>query len=286
MLRTSIFHMIALLVAVSMACSVRFDLPVDEITTAQTMTELININPPEGTADVNLTFGAGELRISPGIQGTLISGTAKYNVQHLKPVVEIEDERVKLSTGNFEIKGIPDFNEALENTWELTFSDSPMELEINAGAYKGSYDFGGMAITSLDITDGASDVQLEFSQPNKVEMEHLRYVTGASTLELSGLANANFKSMIFRGGAGNFILDFSGMLLKDTMVQIESGLSHVVVIVPETTAARVIFRGGLTTINASSEWDKSDNEYNLKGSGPTLTIYVDMAAGDFDLQSE
>ncbi len=102
------------------------------------------------------------------------------------------------------------------NIWELEIGSSPVELKINAGAYKGNYDFGGLAITSLEVTDGASDVELAFSSPNQLEMETFRYVTGASNLEMTGLANANFESMTFRGGAGDFKLDFSGQLKRDT----------------------------------------------------------------------
>jgi len=53
-------------------------------------------------------------------------------------------------------------------------------------------------------------------------METLRYVTGASNLKLSNLANANFASMIFEAG-GNYSLDFSGELRQDAVVTIEAG---------------------------------------------------------------
>ena len=286
MKRNPFLFFLAVVISVSMACSLKFDLPIDEITTGETVTEPIKVDLPDGTAEVSITFGAGELKISPGLVPGMIMGTAKYNVADLKPVIEIDEQKVNISTGNFEITGIPNIDEDIENIWELEIGSSPVELKIKAGAYKGVYDFGGLAITSLEITDGASDAELAFSTPNKLEMDTLRYVTGASNLEMRGLANANFESMTFRGGAGDFKLDFSGLLKRDATVQIESGLSHVEVVIPETTSARVLFRGGLASINASSAWDKSENEYILKGTGPTLTIYVDMAAGDFDLLTE
>lgn len=275
--------MLAGFICVTLACSLSFDLPVDEITTGETVTEPVQINLPEGSPRINLTFGAGELSVAPGAASGTITGTATYNVSDLKPDVEIEGETVTISTGNFEITGIPNMDEDIENKWDLQIGNNPLELKINAGAYKGEYELGGLAITSLEVTDGASDVKLAFSTPNLVDMETFRYVTGASKLELEGLSNANFESMTFRGGAGDFKLDFSGQLKKDATVQIESGLSRIEVVIPETMSARVVFRGGLTSINASSAWDKSGEEYTHKGIGPTLTIYVDMAAGDFKL---
>lgn len=283
MKRNKILIFLAALLFVTLACSISFDLPVDKFTTGKTVTEPINIKLPSGTPEVKLTFGAGELEVKPGVTQGAITGTATYNVEDLKPVIEIDGEQVTISTGNFEITGIPDVDADIENSWELAIGNSPLELKINAGAYKGEYELGGLAIQSLEITDGASEVDLAFSTPNLVEMETFRYSTGASDLEMEGLANANFESMTFRGGAGNFKLDFSGLLKRDATVQIDSGLSRVEVMIPETMSARVVFRGGLTSISASSDWDQSGDEYNHKGTGPTLTIYVDMAAGEFEL---
>lgn len=285
MKQKAFFLILTALLSVTLACSISFDLPVDEITTSETVTEPINVKLPSGTPAVELTFGAGELEVSPGDTPGTITGTATYNVKDLKPIVEVEGDQVTISTGNFEITGIPNVDEDIENKWKLAIGNSPMELKISAGAYQGVYELGGLALRSLDVTDGASDVNMAFSTPNLVEMETFRYVTGASDLELEGLSNANFESMTFRGGAGDFKLDFSGVLKRDATVQIESGLSRVEVIIPDTMSARVVFRGGLASIKASSDWDKSGDEYILKGTGPTLTIFVDIAAGEFELST-
>jgi hypothetical protein len=164
-------------------------------------------------------------------------------------------------------------------------SDMPTRLSINAGAYQGDLELGGLSLKSLQVNDGAADVRLKFSEPNQVEMESLRYTTGASNLRLSGLANAHFASMIFRGGAGNYSLDFSGDLTQDAVVTIEAGMSQVTLIIPEGVSARVIFKGSLVEVNTSGDWQKSGDTYTLQGSGPTLTINVDMAAGQLELKT-
>ena len=67
---------------------------------------------------------------------------------------------------------------------------------------------------------------MKFPKLNRVEMDSLYYQTGASNVHLSDLANANFASMVFRSGAGNYTLDFSGELQRDAEVKIESGISQ------------------------------------------------------------
>jgi hypothetical protein len=135
------------------------------------------------------------------------------------------------------------------------------------------------------VTDGAADVRLNFSQPNPAEMTTFRYTTGASNVTLKGLANANFAALIFRSGAGNYTLDFSGALRRDATVTLESGVSKVRIVVPDGMSARVYFKGGLSNVTVSGGWKRSGDLYLLEGSGPTLTINVDMGAGSLEFDT-
>jgi hypothetical protein len=212
MLNKKIILAITVFALVSMACGVTINLPVDQITTGPTQTEEINIPAPDAeTVDLSLTFGAGELILKPGAEPALVSGTATYNVADFKPKIKVDKQQVRLETGNLDIHGIPNFkSNEIKNKWDLKLGDQPLQLKINAGAYQGNIELGGLALKSLEVNDGAAETRLKFSEPNKTEMEMLRYITGASSVKLSGLANANFTSMIFRSGAGDYTLDFSG----------------------------------------------------------------------------
>jgi hypothetical protein len=288
MLNKKVFLAIIALALVSMACGVTINLPVDQITTGPTQTEEINVPAPQAdTVDLTLTFGAGELIIQPGAETALVTGTATYNVTAFKPKIKVDNQQVRLETGNLDIHGIPSFNSNdIENKWDLKLGDQPMNLKINAGAYQGDIDLGGLSLNSLEVNDGAADTHLKFSEPNKTKMETLRYITGASSVKLSGLANANFTSMIFRSGAGDYTLDFSGALQRDAVVTVESGFSQLVIIVPEGTSAKVIFKGGLTNVNMSGGWKKSGEAYVLGSGGPVITISMDMGAGDLALRTK
>lgn len=287
MKRYSIFIVILVLALVTMACGFTFNLPFDEINTGPTQTEEISIPIPEQSpAYVKLDFGAGELQLSPGATGALIEGQARYNVPDFKPEIRVEGNEVSLSTGDLEISGIPSINfDDVENEWDLKIADAPMDLEINAGAYQGVFDLGGLSLNSLEVSDGAADVRLEFSEPNQTEMRSFRYSTGASSVKISGLANANFSLMTFRSGAGDYSLDFSGVMQRDANVIIESGISQVTIIVPEGVSAVVTFRGGLTNVDVGGDWQRSGSTYELLGSGPQLLIEVEMGAGNLVLRT-
>jgi hypothetical protein len=288
MMNKKIILAIIVLALVSMACGITINLPVDQITTGPTQTEEINIPAPEAdTVELTLNFGAGELNLQSGAEPALVSGTATYNVPDFKPKIKVNGQQVRLETGNLDIHGIPNFNSNdIKNRWDLKLGDQLMQLKINAGAYQGDIDLGGLALKSLEVNDGAADTHLKFSEPNKTEMETLRYVTGASSVKLSGLANANFSSMIFRSGAGDYTLDFSGELQRDAVVTVESGFSQLVIVVPEGTTAKVIFKGGLTNVDLSGGWKKSGQAYVLGSGGPVITISMDMGAGNLALRTK
>jgi hypothetical protein len=209
---------------------------------------------------------------------------ATYNVAEFEPKVTVEGARVKISQQVDDVNLIPILGDELENRWDLQLGSSPMELEINAGGYQGGFEFGGVPLHELRIAEGAADTSLSFSEVNPVEMDTLRYDTGASRAVLTGLANANFSDFEFRSGAGEYRLDFSGQLQQDADVSIKSGLSSIVIIVPEGTSATVRFEGGLANVDSSGAWDRSGGVYIMSGEGPELNITVEIGAGNLELR--
>jgi hypothetical protein len=268
-----------------MACGIT--IPV-QVKTGPTVTDEIHV-PLSASVNkayvVRLSFGVGNFNLGPGAQDAVVSGTATYNVSDFKPKVTINQNVIDVEQGNLNVGGIPNFEKKIKNDWDLELGDASMRLQINAGAYSGKYELGGLALESLSISDGAADVNLTFSEPNRIDMETFQYSTGASDVTLTGLANAHFAEMKFRSGAGDYTLDFSGELKYDASVEIESGLSSVTVIVPAQTAANISFEGGLTSVDTSGKWEKQGSQYIQAGSGPTLTIKIKMGAGSLTIKN-
>lgn len=227
---------------------------------------------------LKLSFGVGDLRLSPGAEDALVQGTATYNVADFKPKVISEDSLVEIQQGEYRFQFANVTN--LKNEWDLKLGDTPMELTIEAGAYHGDYELGGLSLTGLTIKDGAANVSLSFSEPNLTEMAVFRYETGASTVTLSGLANANFSTLVFDCGAGDYTLDFSGDLQRDAIVTIDSGFSDLKLVIPKNVNAKVTLEGAAVNVNHSSGWAQSGQTYTQAGDGPTLTILIDMGAGN------
>ena len=171
----------------------------------------------------------------------------------------------------------------MENRWDLSLANVPMALEIAGGAYQGRAELGGLSLTDLTISSGASDLEISFSEPNQVDMEELRVSTGASSTRLSGLANARFGRMRFSGGAGDFTLDFTGEMRDAAEVEVDAALSNITLVIPEGLSTRLEVEGAMSNVDAPSSFNRSGSTYVQDGSGPTLTILVELGAGNLEI---
>jgi hypothetical protein len=281
MYKKILFPILALAMS-TLACSFNITLPtVQPVGPTQVDDIALPIPAVDGTVQLTLSFGAGTLLLHPGTD-SLVAGTASYNVEDFKPVVTMEGLTASIVQGDWNVKGIPSVSD-IKNEWDLSLGLVPMDLDIEAGAYKGEFELGGLAIENLTISDGASDVEVTFSEPNITEMTLLKYTTGASNVKLIGLANADFSAMEFDSGAGNYTLDFSGTLRRDASVSIETGVSNMTLVIPTGIPVQITVDGGLSNVTFGSGWEKDGNVYVQEGSGPQLTIMIEIGAGNLVL---
>ena len=276
-----LFIFFAVLALASMACGFNVDAP-QKAQPGPEVVDDINVDYPDAEeTSLNLAFGAGDLLLSPGAS-SLVDGTATYNYPDFKPEIITDGGYVEIKMGNVGVDFIPAVDD-LKNEWDFKLGSQPMNLSIESGAYNGTFELGGLSLTNLTVQDGAANVELSFSELNQVEMSTLRYETGASDVQLSGLANANFSILDFSSGAGDYKLDFSGELQRDASIKISSGLSNITIVVPEGVHAVVTVDSGASNVNTGSGWSRNGNVYEQDGEGPTLTFVIEIGAGNVTL---
>jgi hypothetical protein len=274
-----LFVVLALALA-SLACGIQTNLP-NAKTPGPDITDQISVAAPDTSTTLTLSFGAGKLSLKPGAT-KLVEGTATYNIPDLKPEIKTEGGDVNITQGNYEFDSMPVFKD-FKNEWDLKLGAAPTDLIINAGAYEGNFDLGGLALTNVTVSDGASKVTVDFSSVNKEKMGVLSYKTGASNVSLKNLGNANFGTLIFESGAGNYKLDFGGKFQRDGSATIRSGMSNLTLIIPSDVAATVKVSSGLSNVQVPSSWSQHGETYTQAGTGPTLTIIIEMGAGNVQI---
>ena len=282
MKRLVVISLLLILALTSLAC---FRLPFQFSEPGDT--KVMEINEAHSTGSpvaLTLMMGGGKVSIQPGAQN-LVEGTVKYNFDAWKPVIERGLASLTIRQ-NFDLKDVPfDLNDSV-NEWDLKLGSKPMDLTINGGAYEANFELGGLSITRLRISEGASSTEVLFSQPNPEVMEKLSFNTGASQVKLIGLANANPKEIAFSSGAGAYTLDFSGELRQDIEVTINSAISDVKIIVPAGTHCQVDVTEGVSNVNITGTWTYQDQVYSTGGDGYTIHITIQMGLGNVELIQE
>ena len=244
--------------------------------------------PPDTTKAVDLTLrlGAAELTAGAGA-AKLAEGTVQYNVSEFQPSVSQSGNKVEVTqgpTGGFQ--GI--LPKDLINKWNIKFSNSvPLNLVVQAGAYSGSWDLGGLRLQSLKWDEGASKSTITFDQANPDKAETFDFTTGASTVKLTGLANLNFSKMTFQSGVGAYTLDFGGKLKRSANVEIKTGVSNVTIVVPVGTAARITLKSAVSNTKTIGSWSSSGSTYTTgkEDAADKLNITVDMGLGQLTLDT-
>lgn len=278
----------------TLACTITVPSPA-QVTTGPTETLSVSVPAPAGAtaADplkVTLRMGAGTLKLQSGADG-LAQGTIDYNVPAWKPTVTTDDNRLLIEQNLPQDQGPSYFlsgkDNSIVNTWDLKLGPTPMNLNIEAGAYKGDLDLSGLHLINLAVSDGASDSQLTFTEANPEVMEVFTYDTGASAVKLSGLGYANFKELNFKGGVGDYKLDFAGDLQHDATVNIDAGMSTLRLAIPSGTKSQVEISAGMKNVKTEGTWTAHDDTYLTAGTSDyTLTIKINIGLGSLTLVTD
>ncbi|HPH96024.1 MAG TPA: toast rack family protein [Anaerolineaceae bacterium] len=283
-MKRPLWIVLIVLMLTSMACSITINTP--KLVTGETKT--VTLDQALGNdkqVRLNLRMGAGKMEVEPGSE-KLLTGTIKYNVPGWEPKITRGTDLLMVEQGSMEnITGLP--SDDVVNEWSLAINKNvPIKLMVDAGAYQGKLDLSGLSIVEMRFNDGASQVEINFDEPNPVVMENLEYKTGASEVKLIGLANANFDRMRFEGGMGSYTFDFSGKLTRDAEVTVKSAASNIVIIIPEGLHAKIINKGAVSSISTEGAWLVKDNTYEATGEGPLLTITLDTGVSNMELRHE
>ncbi|HET6681835.1 MAG TPA: LiaF domain-containing protein [Gemmatimonadaceae bacterium] len=114
-----------------------------------------------------------------------------------------------------------------------------IDLDLDLGAVQADLDLGGLRLSRVHMSSGASDSHLRFSSPNPVHMSSLEVQVGAAELTMERLADANTGLVRVSSGLGSVDLDFSGTWQRDIALQLEVALGSVRIRVPRSVGVSV-----------------------------------------------
>jgi len=256
----------------------------DEVTGEKKVIPLGEVN----SLKVRIKFGAGRLDLTSGKED-FFEGDFQYENSILKPHIDYEVlGGVGVLNLSQSIKKDISLPWPYKNIWNLKLpSNIPLQLYIYSATYNGNIDLTNLRIENFYLKSGASQTNIIFNKPNLVDLKNINIKTGASTVKIIGLANANFDEMNFTGGAGSYTFDFSGELTKKSKVNINTGAAKIILKIPSNTGTKIISRNfpaskldirGFIKINdqtyISPEYGKSDVELDIEIKGGLVDVEV------------
>jgi hypothetical protein len=249
----------------------------------------INIPYPD-TSDLYLKIGVGacRLQVAPGEGGAWVTGTYEdpTGLVAARILQEGGTARITQTTNWADLRGwsggVPTFN--------LTLGTArPFALTVESGASDNTLELGGLPIRQLVIHYGAGKMEVSFSTPNPQVMEQLTVNSGAGSLVMKGLGNANWRQMNAEGGAAAYVFDFGGALRQSASARISTGLCSVEIRVPTSSAAKITTESVVGNLDIGDGFMKKEGAFwtqaALTGDAPLLSIRASVTLGSLLLRT-
>ena len=250
----------------------------------------IKVDYPESDElHLRLALGACRLEARSGEGEAWITGVCHDPTGKRAPRILDEGGNVRITESEPSWERIPAVFGGVPR-YELELGKRrPFALTIETGASEFEMDLGGVPLSGLLVRQGAGRFELDFSAPNPESMQLLEVSSGAASIELENLANANFSEMRLSGGAAGYELDFGGTLSRGAEATIEAGLSGVEIKIPPSTAAKIVAETTVGSVDVGDGFTKSEGafwtEAGAAGNEPLLTIRAGVRLGSLQLRT-
>jgi hypothetical protein len=167
---------------------------------------------------------------------------------------------------------------------ELSLSNRvPIDLALSVGAGEHDIDLSGMKISSLALSSGACRTSIAFKKPNSEAMQKLKISTGASSLDVDGLCNANFQEFSFSGGASEVTLSYDGELQRTCKSKISVGAGSVRLVFPRNAPVKIYYDDNIfSSLDIPSGFTKKGSTYTTTAyseAGKTIDISISSGMG-------
>jgi hypothetical protein len=246
----------------------------------------------ESDLRVNVEFAVGELKIAPGVAGTLYRYDLVYDADHFNPVTSYNPESRRLRVG-VDGRGRGDIRHRDRERWrqrlDLSLSPAtPLSLELAFGAGSADVELGGMSLTDVALKGGASETTIRVSQPNRVACRFFTMEVGAIDLTTQQLGNARCERIELKGAAGSVVLDLTGQWAEGTTSQVDIavGLGSVTLRLPERVGVEADVERFLVSFDRSGLLRRGASYYSTNWDSAKTRLRVNLKAALGDIQVE
>lgn len=195
--------------------------------------------PPDKILYVDIDIDAAEVNLKKSSHEYQAEVSAIYSVDEFKILTDYEERRSRLSI-RFDKKGWSErSSDETADLWVELPTNVKIDLRAKVKAGEVDIDFGGLALQALDFTTWAGEVVIDFSEPNKTQLEDLRINTKIGETDLVRLGNARFKRAEINGGIGEMSIDLDGTLLPESRAEIDLDIGETQISLPRRSGIKL-----------------------------------------------
>ena len=234
-------------------------------------------------------YSAGFLRLGAGDAGRAYALTVRYDEERFDLVNEFTDQRLRVGVSG-SVRGLGSLK-LDDDAGELDLRldpDTPLYLDIEFGAGKGDIDLGGLNLTNLKLTTGATETRVSVSAPTARAFAQAEFEVGAADFEARQLGNLRAHRLEIAAGVGDVRLDFSGA--GDTgqtpmEVRVSLGIGALELRIPTDVGVRIERDAFLTSMDLPdmNERDGAWYSENWDSAARRIDFEIEAAFGDVEL---
>ncbi len=238
--------------------------------------------------NVYLEIDAGEITVTKNLKGDeiLLSGRINEKYDELDIGYDKRHNEFSLTLDrNKWFKSVTDDN---ASRIEIQLPENA-KIDFNSKVKAGTaeFDMGGLMLKNFEIRNFAGEVQIEFRQPNKIEMNSLDIQVKIGETSIKRLGNARFSEATINGGIGELYIDLSGEGTKSMDVEIDLDIGSTTILLPRNFGIKLKSStlGFLTDTTLDSEFTKKGRYYYSSNyDSATKTLYANIHSGIGELR--
>lgn len=226
---------------------------------------------------VDVEYGAGRFSVRSVDEGLLYRMNLRYDEDSFEPVADLSGDRLRLGLeslgGSIRLKGRTSGELDLELARGV-----PMDLDLEFGAVQADIDLGGLWLTDLELSTGASESTVDISEPNPGRMGSASFEVGAAEFTIRHLGNLNAEVIEVDAGVGSIVLGLDGRWERDTRLDIDMGLGSLELRVPEGLGIQLRKNSFLTALDSEGLIKHGDVYESLDFDSAERRVVIDLDA--------
>jgi len=230
----------------------------------------------EDEVHVYVEYAAGRFTVRPMDAGLLYRMNLEYDENRYEPVAEYSRHRLEVGVQSIR-NGFRGSSDGGRLELELA-RGVPMNLDLEFGAVRADVDLGGLALTGLNLSTGASESLIQVSEPSTASMSLARFEVGAADFTARGLGNLNAERIEVDAGVGSLTLWLDGEWRRDARVGIDMGLGSLELRVPEGIGLQLRKDSFLTSLDSEGLVKRGETYQSLNWDSAARKVTVDLDA--------